>query len=256
MESTLPCFYCLDDPHRRAFEGAEHVLPDSLGGRAKLPVGYVCNLCNGYFSELDMAVLMNRYIAFQVGARRIRGKKGKRRKRLGQHLKFPERGHWVIEDSHAVFQRLDWILEMEAKIGPGPLPRQVKLALAQDRQFDELRFARGIYKMAFNVMALHHGHGFALQNRFDRVRRYIRKPDKGALWPYTVAPDGPAGLHAWIGSAPDGFWGVQLDIWTSHFFVVLPYWPDSLLRRLPSNWTLVREENMWNKSSLFGLDRS
>lgn len=165
------CIYCLKDSS--SARDKEHVIPEALGCKEELPKGYVCDSCNNYFSMMDKTILHNRYIALRVGTEGIPSKKGKPRSQIGQNLYFDvkKRGTFTV------------------KLGPvtiTPETRQAVFRLEQDKEFDELLFARGIHKITFNCYAREFGRKEALHPRFNNLRNYIRKADKGELWPYSV----------------------------------------------------------------------
>ena len=151
------CIYCLKDSSHTS--GQEHVIPEGLGCKETLPKSYVCDSCNNYFSEMDKNILLNRYIALHIGTAEIPGKRGKIRKQIGEKLHFPKKGAFRI------------------LLGPVTVTsgmRQADFHLEQSNEFDELLFARGIHKSAFNCFALRFGRNYALHPRFNNLRRYIR----------------------------------------------------------------------------------
>ena len=46
------------------------------------------------------------------------------------------------------------------------------------------RFRRSLHRLAFGYLALVHGSDYVLQEKFNPVRSYIRKPKSGEKWPY------------------------------------------------------------------------
>ena len=148
----MTCIYCKGD--LETFNAEEHVFPASIGGNKTLPKGYVCDGCNNYFAELDTAVLMNRYIAMDVGALEIPGRGGKPRQRIGERLEFSQGG------------------KISLKMGPIKIRSGAVSATfqpTQSKEFNELRFARGIHKIAFNAFAFYFGKRRALSEKFNQV---------------------------------------------------------------------------------------
>jgi hypothetical protein len=77
----------------------------------------------------------------------------------------------------------------EITLGPRtitPGTQEVEFGLEQSKEFDELLFARGIHKIAINSYASRFGQRDALQDRFNNLRRYVRKADRDELWAYAV----------------------------------------------------------------------
>jgi hypothetical protein len=98
----------------------------------------------------------------------IPGKRGKPRKRLG--------GFSRTEKGISVHQR------DIAKITFGP--GSVDVQLADPAEFDDLKFRRGLYHMAFNYLTWKKTPDHVLDPRFDPVRRYVRRASAGESWPY------------------------------------------------------------------------
>lgn len=166
------CIYCLKDSSNT--KNLEHVIPEGLGCKDTLPKGTICDSCNSYFSNMDKNVLYNRYIFLHVGSEEIPGKKGKIRRKLEDKLFFPKKGELQIG--------------LSCTIPSGPIQPGTEfiLKLDQSKEFDELLFARGVHKIAFNCYAYKFGQSNALQNRFDSLRRYIRCAKTNELWTYGV----------------------------------------------------------------------
>lgn len=234
------CIYCVKDSS--GARSVEHIIPEGLGCKETLPKGYVCDHCNNYFSEMDKCVLQNRYIALHVGTEEIPGKKGKIRRQIGENLRFPQKGYFEI------------------KLGPKAITsgmQKVEFPLEQSKEFDELLFARGIHKIAFNSYAFRFGQRNALQNRFNNLRRYIRKADRDELWTYAVkeSQDSQNNFVAIIRQTNSGEI-IELRILCIDFLISLTGWKREIeddLRR--GNIYIVRHEGQWQESSLIGLKK-
>jgi hypothetical protein len=234
------CIYCMKDSS--GAKSMEHIIPEALGCKATLPKGYVCDLCNNYFSEMDNSVLQNRYIALHVGTEEIPGKKEKIRRQIGERLRFPEKGTFEI------------------RLGPRPITtgtQKVDFELEQSRGFDELLFARGIHKIAFNSYASRFGQRDALHNRFNNLRRYVRKADRDELWTYAVKESQDSGNN-FVAIIREAEWGkvIELRILCLDFLVSLTGWKreiEDVVRR--DNICIVRHKGQWQESSLLGLKR-
>lgn len=85
----MNCIYCRNDSANS--KNKEHIFPANLGFKETLPIGYVCDKCNNYFSEMDKIVLYNNYISLNVIADQIPRRNNKPRESLGQ-FKYLENG--------------------------------------------------------------------------------------------------------------------------------------------------------------------
>lgn len=234
------CIYCLKDSS--GAKSLEHVILEALGCKITLPKGYVCDDCNNYFSEMDKCVLQNRYIALHVGTEEIPGKKGKIRRQIGERLRFPQKGTFEIT------------------LGPRtitPGTQKVEFGLEQSKEFDELLFARGIHKIAFNSYAFRFGQREALQNRFNNLRRYVRKPDRDELWTYAIKKLGDnEGTFVAITYNTNLGEFVKLRILCLDFLVSLTGWRREIENYLrEEDIGVIREKGRWQESSLLGLKR-
>jgi hypothetical protein len=75
----------------------------------------------------------------------------------------------------------------------------IYLDVPADPEFKMLEFRRALYRITLSTVAMLHGAEYALDPRFDEVRRYIRNPKPGEAWPfaqgYTPAPAIPRSVH-------------------------------------------------------------
>jgi len=97
----------------------------------------------------------------------IPGKKGRPRKRLG-HFNRERNRIWV--DVHPSNMTIT--------------ETSLHVQLPDPAEYDELKFRRGLYHMAFNYLAWKKGVDYSLRSEFDDVRRYIRCAKRGEVWPY------------------------------------------------------------------------
>jgi hypothetical protein len=69
--------------------------------------------------------------------------------------------------------------------------KKVTFHLPDPPEYDNLKFRRGLYHMAFNYIAWKKGASYALRSEFDRVRQYVRYAERGEAWPYAqvIQPD-------------------------------------------------------------------
>ncbi len=153
MREKVVCIYCLKDSSNT--NNLEHVIPESLGCKDTLPKGTVCDSCNDYFSNIDKNVLYNRYISFHAGTQEVPGKKGKTRRHLGEKLFFPK--------------KYEFIMSLQCAIPQGEYQAGAKFdfKIEQSKEFDELLFAHGVHKIAFNCYTYKFGKSNALLSSFD-----------------------------------------------------------------------------------------
>ena len=175
-----------------------------------------------------------------MGTEEIPGKKGKKRRQIGERLRFPKKGTFEIT------------------LGPRtitPGAQKVEFPLEQSKEFDELLFARGIHKIAFNSYAFRFGQRNALHNRFNNLRRYVRKADRDELWTYAVK-ESENSQETFVAIIRSANWGevVELRILFLDFLVSLMGWKREIehdLRR--DSIYIIRHEGQWQESSLLGL---
>lgn len=238
------CIYCLKDSS--STKNLEHVIPETLGCKDTLPKGYVCDSCNSYFSKMDKNVLYNRFISLHVGTNQIPGKKNKVRKQLGEKLYFPEK------------DKIQIILGT-VTIPKGTLPSgtEFDFSLEQSEEFDELLFARGVHKIAFNCYAYKFGRSAAIQNCFDNLRQYIRYAKTNELWTYGVR-DSHSTENRSCSALHEINWGkfVELRILSLDFFVSLTGWKSEIESEIIKHgYSIVCRKGMWQESNLLGLKK-
>lgn len=165
------CIYCRATTQRS--DGLAHVLPEAISKNdLTLPRGSVCNACNGYLGRLDTAVANHREISVAIQAFGLIGKTGRKRRQLGRMKRVGSHDSFTVrmEATDIESLRMD---------GPG----RVDVVLRKTPGWTEFRFVRGIYHIAFNLVALHRGPSFVLRGEFDPVRKYIRAPKRREVWP-------------------------------------------------------------------------
>lgn len=79
-------------------------------------------------------------------------------------------------------------------------PGAIRILVPDDPpQYSDLRFRRGLHRIAFNYLAWKLGPEALLDAHSDNARRYIRRARRGEVWPYVqrLCPefDGPRGLR-------------------------------------------------------------
>ena len=238
--SELPCIYCCT--HNSSI-GTEHIIPESLGCKETLPPGYVCDDCNNYFGcSLDKSVFHNREIALYLGTQQIPGKKGNPRITIGNRLSFHEKGHFSLE--------LSCIATTNG---------QMVFAPKQDNEFDELYFARGIHKIAFNSFASRWGHLAALHPRYCQLRKYIRQPIKDELWTYAVKKSQGTGeyLAVFYNTKQGEVNRVGLRLLCLDFIVSLTGWNREIENEFRKNgFYIINKKGQWDNNSILGLQNS
>lgn len=237
------CIYCRKDSSNATSK--EHIIPEALGCKETLPIGYVCDSCNNYFSNMDKNVLYNRYIGMRVGTEEILGKKDKIRRQIGERLRFPKKG------------------ALEIILGPVTIPAgthhgmKLDFKLEQSKEFDELLFARGIHKIAFNWYAYRFGHRNALHSRFNNLRRYVRYADRDELCKYAVK-ESYNFENECIAIVHETRWGeaVELRLLSLDFLIALTGWRNEIESKITANDTnIIHRKGQWKASTLLGLQK-
>jgi hypothetical protein len=231
MSENEICIYCSENTSNTI--GIEHVIPESLGFKETLPKGYVCDNCNNYFANLDNVIVHNRFIALQVGTEQIPGKKDKIRKEIGNKLSFSEKGYFSLTSD-------------TLNIPSGKLEESYEFKFSQDKVFNEMKFARGIHKIAFNLYAFNYGQRASLNQKFDNLRRYIKNPYKKEFWKYAVKYS-PNSNNRFIKKNI-----VVFNIYNIEFMVSLVNDLDEKIA-INNGYKILYTDNEWNHNSLFGL---
>lgn len=157
----MTCIYCKTDG---VPQGVEHVYPDGLGTHdMTLPKGAVCDACNMSFSKLDQAVLAHPHISVTLFLFGIPGKRGRLRERHGFFERTAAGGMHVRAPADAV-------VEVDHTT------RQIRIQSDAAPEFQPHLFRRGLFKIALNLVAHADGVAAALDERYDRVRRYVKAP--------------------------------------------------------------------------------
>jgi len=120
-----------------------------------------------------------------------------------------------------------------------------------------LVFARGIHKIAFNGYASRFGQRDALHNRFNNLRRYVRKANRGELWPYAVK-ESVGNESNFVAIIRKASWGqvIELRILCLDFLVSLTGWRREIEKHLKEDdIRVVHGNGQWQESSLLGLKR-
>lgn len=233
----MDCIYCRKDS--TSSKSAEHVIPASLGCKDTLPLGFVCDGCNNYFSQIDKIVLLHNYIAITTGAEQIPNRDGKLREQIGPRFRFSK-----AQKGHA-----------QIILGPveiGPDLKEATFTMQQPGEFKEVSFARGIHKIAFNSFALRFGYTESHRDCFNKVRQYVRAASKNDFWQYMVIP------LSFNGSYKADFYNyrqgrvVDFNLPGLLFRVSLEGWHTEF-----ESWhegsSIVRGPNHWSEPSLLGL---
>lgn len=182
----MKCIYCLNLSD--STKGIAHVFPEAIiKNNVTLPIGSVCDDCNNYLKELDSALIAHNHIWPLIQIMGLPGKKGKPRKKLG----FMERSE---ED-----QSISINLSQKRIEKISCTDKQIHVQVKNPQEFEDKLFRRALHHIAFNSLALG-GQELVLKSIFDNVRKYIRQPKKGEVWPY--AQYFPSGREAPIDVAP------------------------------------------------------
>lgn len=186
------CIYC------RALttgtEGVDHPLQRALGVREDqgLPPGAVCerrpgqNNCNNYFANtLDKQVCDQNHLAAMIVFADLPGQHGRRRREVHPDFSFD------VETLQGRVRSTDMKFSEKGVDVTHP-----------GNPFDPWKFSRGLHRMALGIFAATFGPELALDERFDPVRDYIRRPKDKRIWPYyqrmTDKQLGNRSLPRWI----------------------------------------------------------
>ncbi len=176
------CIYCLKGT--RGDQTRAHVFPEALGNRdVILPAGTVCGPCNRYLGhELDSALVTHPTVAMALQYWGIEGKKGKPRKALGVVKRNPsEPGTANLTLSLA---------SMKMTYGPdGSIDFQCSVKIPQG--FRLASFRRALHHVAMNAVAYLESPAAVLEDRFNPVRTYVRRP-RNATEAWSYADHSPA----------------------------------------------------------------
>lgn len=166
----MKCVYCLKEGQPST--GRAHVFPEALKGNAKtLPLGAVCDLCNQYLGKLDRVVAAHPIMALSIQLLGLPGKKGMR-DRVGNVDRTIHKG--------AITVPCDEPIVVEDSDGS----KSYRFTPLIPSTFDMLRFRRGLYHIAFNLVALVEGIDEMYDSRYDNVRRYIRRGGITESWEF------------------------------------------------------------------------
>jgi hypothetical protein len=236
-EDKGTCIYCLKDSSNA--KGSEHIIPDSLGYKDTLPKGWVCDECNNYFSDIDNSILHNRFIALLVGTKQIPGKKGKIRNQIGNKLSFPEKDHFSLESDTLIIES-------------GKVKENYDITFSQDKVFNRFKFARGIHKIAFNLYVNNKDQKWALNPKFNNLRKYIRDADKNDFWKYGFKLK--YNLTNSINVSFDND-TVRFNILDLRFFVSLSRMNKKIEDKAKNKgYDIVEIDQKWDGNSLLGLN--
>ena len=170
------CIFCKKDT--RNSKSVEHIIPESLGANLTLPRGFVCDLCNNYFSHsIDKALQEYRFIgilkSFLVG----RTKKGK-----GPQIDL---GNLIIK--HNSLADSTSILPRGAKIHHNKTDHSITIKFSREKCNIQL-VSRAIYKIIFELRCKEYGLSEIMQDKYDSMRKYIREPKLNEYWNFAQKP--------------------------------------------------------------------
>lgn len=165
------CLYCRAPTTGR--EAEAHVLPEAIvTNDLLLPPGSMCYSCNNYFSCLDSALANHPIVAFGIQVLGLPGKRGKPRELIGP---FQRTG----DDSSSTVTIQRRHVKLVRMVGGRPF-----IGLQPPRSKSRSQFHRALYYVAFNFMSRFVAADELLGTTYDPVRRYIRSPLCGEVWPY------------------------------------------------------------------------
>lgn len=231
------CIYCRKDS--TSSKSVEHIIPATIGCKDTLPLAYVCDGCNNYFSQMDKVVLLNNNIARNTGTEQIPNRDGKLREQIGPRFRFNKTLKGYVQIA---------LGPVEIKTGM----TKATFTMQQPEEFKEHFFARGLHKIAFNSFASKFGYEESHRDRFNKIRKYVRSASKNEFWPYMVIPLDFNGFYkadfyeyrqgrVVDFNLPGLLFRVSLEGWHEEF----KSWYDGC--------RYVYDPNQWNNSSLLGL---
>lgn len=232
------CIYCSENIEKQRTK--EHVFPANLGGEICLPADYVCDECNNYFARMDKTFLLNNYIATTVLTEEILNRNGKIRYKISDRVSYLGKRQFAL-----TLAPIDLLKNKSATI-----------KITQSKEFNELLFARAVHKIAFNCFAYEFGDD-ALDHRFNKLRKYIRKPNKGELWTYVVWPEPYLEFGFGLHRTNMGLLA-EVRLLCLDFIVSLEGWRSGFEKLIPENEEafVIRETGQWQASTFLGLKRA
>jgi hypothetical protein len=146
-------------------EPEEHPVPETLGGREALPKGAVCEPCNSYVGRLDQMLRTHPHISAFLVLAGVPGKTGKPRRDMAGGREGSAEYDVATGDT-----RIKTTQPYVSVSGTDIYIRH------PGSEFDEWQFSRGLHKVGLGMIALRRGVNTALDERFDEVRTYVRRP--------------------------------------------------------------------------------
>lgn len=173
---SVRCIYCRT-PNDGTSDRA-HTFPEAVTeNRFLLPRGAICKPCNRYFSDLDTVLAQHPFVAVPIQFLAIPGKGGRPRRRVG--------GIEQVYDQFTGKRYIQFRTEEPTVTWDSKGRRSFAYQPFVDGSFDLWKFRRSLHYVALNAAAHALGVDTALDSRFDRVRQYVRYPDRRTQhWPY------------------------------------------------------------------------
>lgn len=168
LRSQMKCIYC----QKRSIDSKNqaHVVPEGiLYNNVVLPLGAECDDCNNYASTLENSIIHHNRVWVPIMMGRVPGKNKKKRKQIG-NISVDHRNN-----SFNLSANLEWI---SVKKG-----RHV-VQCPNHPQFNNNKFRRGLYHIAFNYAAWKLGVSCVHLKKYDNIRKYVRYAKPNELWPY------------------------------------------------------------------------
>lgn len=168
MNDSSTCIYCKEDSSKA--RGFAHVIPEALfRNTLVLPRGGVCDKCNQYLGKLDSSLVAFPPIALILQWHGVEGKLGRSRSEIGP-VKSEGQGN------------LRFTVEIQENSTDRHGKHTVRFAIPGIRPFGIQTFRRSLHHLALNDSARLHGAAWALHERLDPVRNYVRRPVKNEAW--------------------------------------------------------------------------
>lgn len=163
------CLWCGEDTTKNT--DREHIFPEGIGGKRKLPSEYVCKECNQNLSFLDEALKKEHATmmhAFQVDPG-IKGKnRGKRDRERKEKEKVEIRGKYSAKDTQIK--------------NHGESTNFVNANFAVFAEY----FVRSLHKCAANILCDMHGSSYVRKN-YNELLEFVKIGGDVRPWSYAVS---------------------------------------------------------------------
>jgi len=169
MNSNI-CLWCGEDT--KGDKTKEHIFPECIGGKKTLPIGYVCNKCNNFFSHhIDRALLKEHsgmMDAYQVDPGIKRKGKGKEKKEQYKRERISIQG---VGDASST-----------------RISREGNTINFLDANFEvkSVDFLRSLHKCVANILCDSYGPLYVRKN-YPELLEFVLKGGYAQPWSYAIS---------------------------------------------------------------------